>query len=56
MADYEKMYYKLFDATEKAINILIEAQKACEEIYMNDDEKENLFSIEEYLNQKNKNE
>lgn len=34
MADYEKMYYKLLNATESAIRILIEAQQACEEIYI----------------------
>lgn len=28
--DYKEMYFELFRATEKAINILIEAQQNCE--------------------------
>lgn len=31
MADYKQMYLTLLDATEKAINELISAQRACEE-------------------------
>ena len=31
--DYKEMYLKLFEATEKAINILNEAQRNCEERY-----------------------
>lgn len=31
--DYKEMYLKLFEATEKAINILSEAQRECEECY-----------------------
>ena len=34
MADYKQMYFKLLDASEKIINELIEAQRACEEIYI----------------------
>ena len=34
MPDYEKMYFDLFRATEKAINLLIDAQRACEEEYI----------------------
>ena len=34
MIDYQKMYLSLFDKTEQVINILIEAQKQCEEIYI----------------------
>jgi hypothetical protein len=34
MADYKKMYLKLLDSTEKAINELIVAQSMCEEIYV----------------------
>ncbi len=29
------MYYELFRATEKAINILIEVQNKCEDMYIN---------------------
>lgn len=32
--DYKEMYLKMVRATEAAINILIEAQRACEELYM----------------------
>lgn len=31
MVDYQEMYYKMNRATEKAINILVEAQRECEE-------------------------
>ena len=40
MADYKKMYLTLLDATEKAINELIEAQRACEEIYIRSSEED----------------
>ena len=33
--DYKEMYLKLMRETEKAVRILIEAQKACEEMYIN---------------------
>ncbi len=35
MADFEEMYYELFRATEKAINILIEVQNKCEDMFIN---------------------
>lgn len=34
MPDYQKMYLKLFRATEEAVNLLIHAQQACEELYI----------------------
>ena len=34
MADYRQMYLTLLDATEKAINELISAPRACEELYI----------------------
>lgn len=34
MPDYKEMYLSLFRATEKAINILIEAQNKCEDMYI----------------------
>ncbi len=41
MADYKAMYLTLLDATEKAMNELISAQRACEELYvMTADDKE----------------
>ncbi len=35
MPDYKKMYLELFRETEKAIDILIAAQRRCEEMYIN---------------------
>ena len=42
MPDYKEMYLSLFRATEKAINILIEAQNKCEDMYIEaeDDEED----------------
>ena len=34
MPDYKEMYFKLFRATEKAMEILIAAQRECEEMYI----------------------
>ncbi len=36
MPDYQEMYRKLFRATEDAINTLIAAQQACEDLYIKD--------------------
>ena len=36
LSNYEKMYKFLFNAVEKSINILIEAQRECEEIYVSE--------------------
>ena len=38
MPNYKEMYFQLFRETEKAINILIEAQRKAEEQYMNSPE------------------
>ena len=38
MADYKQMYMKLMDAAESAMNILIAAQRQCEEIYIETEE------------------
>jgi len=40
MPDYKEMYLKLFRATEDAINLLIDAQQACEELYITTPEPE----------------
>ena len=32
--DYKAMYMKMMRASEEAINILIEAQRECEEMYL----------------------
>ena len=40
MPDYKEMYLTMVRATEKALNILIEAQQKCEEMYINASSKE----------------
>ena len=40
MPDYKQMYLTLLDATEKAINELVSAQRACEELYILTSEEE----------------
>ena len=34
MLDYQKMYLEMVRETERAINILINAQRKCEEMYI----------------------
>lgn len=34
MPDYKELYFKMFRASEQAINILIAAQQECEELYI----------------------
>lgn len=34
MMDYKELYIKLFQATDRAANILIAAQRECEEMYI----------------------
>ena len=43
--DYEKMYKQLVNATEDAIKILIEAQRNCEEMYIEDAENQDYFAV-----------
>ncbi len=43
--DYKELYLDLFRATEKAINILIDAQQRCEEKIISEDEIINIFEI-----------
>lgn len=38
MPDYKQMYLKLLDSVEKAINLLVDAQRDCEQIYVDTDE------------------
>lgn len=48
MPDYKQMYLTLLDATEKAINQLVSAQRACEELYVlssEEEEKANNTSV-----------
>ena len=40
MPDYKKMYIEMMRETENAINILIAAQRRCEELYINAPETE----------------
>ena len=40
MLDYKEMYLKLFRASEQAANILIAAQRECEELYISQPEPE----------------
>lgn len=46
MPDYKEMYLTMIRASEKAITTLVEAQKKCEELYLEGDdaktERENL--------------
>lgn len=34
MPDYQEMYIKLFRAAEQAVNLLIQAQRECEDLYI----------------------
>jgi hypothetical protein len=43
---YKEMYLELFRATEQAINTLIDAQRRCEEMYMNQDSSIIPFPVE----------
>ncbi len=38
MPDYKQLYLTLLDGVEKAINLLIDTQRACEDIYIDTDE------------------
>ncbi|MPN63724.1 hypothetical protein SDC9_211490 [bioreactor metagenome] len=43
MPDYKEMYFKIFKASEQAINILVSAQRECEELYVSSQEPELRF-------------
>lgn len=49
MANYKQMYLTLLDATEKAINELISAQRACEELYILSEEEDEIKKKEETI-------
>ena len=38
MADYKAMYLALFRASEEAVDLLIAAQRQCEELYLSSTE------------------
>ena len=40
MPDYEEMYLTMMRATEGALNLLIDAQRKCEQMYIEDKESE----------------
>jgi hypothetical protein len=40
MPDYKEMYLKMFRASEEAVNLLIAAQRECEELYISSPEPE----------------
>ena len=40
MPDYKKMYLTLFRASEDAVNLLVKAQRECEELYLSSPEPE----------------
>ena len=41
MADYKEMYETMIRASEKALNIIINTQRQCEEMYLAVEEEEN---------------
>ena len=47
MPDYKAMYLALFQASEDAINLLIEAQRKCEEMYVSAPEPEDAPDSEQ---------
>lgn len=54
MPDWKEMYLTLFRETEKAINILTDAQRRCEEMYINASEPEiKLLSPEDAASPQN---
>ena len=40
MPDYRQMYVTMMQASEEAINLLIKAQRKCEELYISSSEEE----------------
>ena len=46
MADYKQMYLTLLDGVEKAMETLISAQRACEELYIDTAEEEKAISAD----------
>lgn len=40
MPDYKEMYFTMLAASEKAIRIIIEAQRECEDMYINADDED----------------
>ena len=40
MSNYKELYLKMFRASEEAVNILLEAQRECEELFISQPEPE----------------
>lgn len=40
MPDYQKMYHTMVWAAEQCIQLLADAERACEELYLNEEESE----------------
>ncbi|MBO5873061.1 MAG: hypothetical protein J6Q56_02515 [Clostridia bacterium] len=56
MEDYKQMYLTLLDGVEKAMETLISAQRACEELYIDtdtDDEEKVIFAYFDKFQHKN---
>ena len=49
MADYKQMYLKLLNATENAMEMLIAAQRQCEELYLSADDAEKARQLAQLL-------
>ena len=47
MPDYKELYFSLFRATEQAITILIKAQQAAEDAFLNSTEEQENESTED---------
>lgn len=48
MADYKELYLEMVRGTEKAINILIDTQRKCEEMYISSPDTEiTVLPVEE---------
>ncbi len=45
MPDYKAMYLKMFHASEEAVNLLISAQQACEELYLSAPEEDPQLKV-----------
>lgn len=45
MPDYKAMYLKMFRASEEAVNLLIVAQRECEELYLSAPEEDPQLKI-----------
>ena len=49
MADYTELYFEMVRGTEKAINILIDTQRKCDEMYISSPDTEiTILPADEY--------